>query len=71
MCIRDGNTGDRVQISSSTRDAAAIHKALNQTPDVRAEKVREVREKIESGTYETDPYKIADRMIASFMEENL
>ncbi len=66
-----GSSGDRVQISASTRDAAAIHKTINQTPDVRADKVSEVKERIESGTYEIDPSKIADKMIASFMEENL
>ena len=67
-----GKSGDdRVQISASTRDAAEMHRILASTPDVRADRVREVKERIESGTYDADPYKIADRLIASFMEENL
>jgi|GEM_PF-1201637 len=67
----DTGARDSVQISDSTKDAAQARKVLNQTPDVRADRVSELKEKVESGTYKTSPYDIADKMLASFMEGNL
>ncbi len=67
----DSTGDDRVQISSSTRDAAEMHRVLAATPEVRADRVAEVKERLESGAYDADPYKIADKLIASFLEENL
>lgn len=52
-----------IQLSSRSRELHAALEAARQTPDVRAEKVAEVKGRVESGQYRVDPYKVAQRMI--------
>jgi negative regulator of flagellin synthesis FlgM len=41
------------------------------TPDVRSDKIAQIKLAIENGTYKTDSKKIADRMIQSALEDDL
>ena len=45
---------DELQISSAAQDAARLVEQVNQIPDIRQERVNEIRAQIEAGTYETD-----------------
>ncbi|HVJ66042.1 MAG TPA: flagellar biosynthesis anti-sigma factor FlgM [Bdellovibrionota bacterium] len=63
------SSGDRVEISS---DATVMAQGLDQiknTPDVRADRVAELKKAIQSGTYKVDARKIADKMVDSSLEE--
>jgi negative regulator of flagellin synthesis FlgM len=54
---------DKVDLSGRAKEIAdlvAIAKAL---PDVRTEKVTEIKERIDAGKYDANPAKIAKRMI--------
>ncbi|MBN2160609.1 MAG: flagellar biosynthesis anti-sigma factor FlgM [Spirochaetes bacterium] len=64
---------DSVQISSeakSAAEAAKLSQVVKDTPDIRADRVREIKEQIANGSYNfNDPQKldmVADR-IASFL----
>lgn len=63
--------GDSVKVSISDR-AHEIAKAKDiamATSDVRADKVRELKEKIQSGKYKVDASAVADRMVNEALEE--
>ena len=54
---------DAVSISSDAKYLNIALKALKNTPDIREDKVKELTEKIESGTYHIDSRKIAEKIL--------
>ncbi len=60
---------DKVDISSMSRDVQKVQEVLKNTPDVRAEKVQELKAKVESGQYKVDAREIAGKMISSFIQD--
>lgn len=57
------SSADRVNISSKAREIAELMSVLSQMPDVRAEKVAEIKKAIESGNYNINPAKIAESIL--------
>lgn len=53
---------EKVSISSISRDVKLAKKAIEELPDVREEKVRELKDQIEQGTYNVSGEKIAEKM---------
>lgn len=54
---------DEASLSQIARDFCVAQKALAATPDVREDKVAELRQKIADGTFEVNADLIADRII--------
>lgn len=54
---------DKVDVSGKAREIAEIMGAVKSIPDVRTEKVAEIKGLVEAGKYVADPVKIAGRMI--------
>lgn len=54
---------DTVDVSGKAREIAEIVAAVQSIPEVRTEKVAEIKGLVESGKYVADPVKIAGRMI--------
>lgn len=54
---------DRVDISGKAREIAELMAVISQMPDVRAEKVAEIKKAIESGNYNINPAKIAESIL--------
>ncbi len=54
---------DRVRISEQGKKIAELMSAIDQLPEIREEKIREIKEAIESGTYQIDPHKIAQKLL--------
>ena len=55
--------GSSVQITDSARQLAALEAAIKELPAVDEAKVTELRNAIESGTYEVDGERIADKLL--------
>ena len=53
---------EKVSISSISRDVKLAKKAIEELPDVREERVRELKDQIEQGTYYVSGEKIAEKM---------
>ena len=73
---RQGATGNySVDVSSEAREmAASRQKALDiarNTPDVREDRVAEIKAQIAAGTYKVDSGKIADGMLREAVKERL
>ena len=62
---------DTVVLSDTAKTVQEAQTQLEQIPDVREEKVAELREQVESGTYEIDAEKIADKMLKEALLNDL
>lgn len=58
-----------VNLSQKSKDVQAAQKAVNAQPDIRAEKVQSIVDKIKDGTYVVDHEKTAEKMMQAFFEE--
>lgn len=56
-------SSDRVDISGKAREIAELMAVISQMPDVRAEKVAEIKKAVESGSYSINPSKIAESIL--------
>ncbi len=54
---------DRVELSPQSREMNKIHEILAQTPEVRTEKVAELKKAVEEGTYQVRPEDVAEKMV--------
>ena len=58
-----------VNLSQASKEAQRIKEIISSEPDVREEKVAELKRKIESGEYKVDHDAVADKLVDSFIEE--
>ncbi|MEW6426955.1 MAG: flagellar biosynthesis anti-sigma factor FlgM [Thermodesulfobacteriota bacterium] len=62
---------DRVELSAGTADAKKIREILQETPEVRAERVQALKERIDRGEYQVDSGKVADKLLKSLLQDNI
>jgi negative regulator of flagellin synthesis FlgM len=55
---------DEVSFSSFAKDLAVAKKAIDKTPDVRMEKVSDIKAQIQAGQYNISASQIADKLLA-------
>ena len=54
---------DRLELSVRSREISHLDELIRSTPDVREERIEEVRRSIENGTYNVKAEKIAEKII--------
>lgn len=54
---------EKVDLSSGARDIQRIKQIVDQTPDIREEKVLELKRQIDNGKYAVNADKIAEKMV--------
>jgi negative regulator of flagellin synthesis FlgM len=54
---------DSVEISDRSRELARARQAAEAAPDVRADKVAEIKKRIEDGTYSVSPHLLAQKLL--------
>lgn len=64
----DGNKKDSVEISQVGKDFHIAKQAVSAAPDIRQDKVEEIKQKLASGNYEISLEDLADKMINDFFE---
>ena len=52
-----------MNLSIKAIDIKQLRDAINRLPDIREDKVRELKDKVERGIYEVDGQKIAEKMV--------
>lgn len=62
---------DTVEISNTAKKIQEASKQLKTIPDVREDKVAQLKEQVENGTYEIDADKIADKMLKESLFNDL
>jgi negative regulator of flagellin synthesis FlgM len=65
------SSGDRVQLSEKSKEIARARELVNSAPDVRMDKVEEMKAKIESGTYDVSAEKVADKLVKGHLSETV
>ena len=68
---QQGLKADTVFISDTAKRIQDAQSQLQSIPDVRADKVAELKSRIENGTYEIKPDQIADKMIRESLLNDL
>ena len=58
-----------VNLSPALKEADAIKKIIESEPDIREDKVAEIKAKIDSGNYTIDHQAVADKLVDSFIDE--
>lgn len=56
-------SGDTLEISSRSRELAQARRAVEDAPDVRADKVAEIKQRIEDRTYSVSPDLLARKLL--------
>lgn len=59
---------DQFEISQSAKDYQVAKKALSQTPDIREDKVADIKNAMASGTYNVSAQEIADKMVSKYFD---
>lgn len=59
---------DKVEISSFGRDLQIAKQAVANSPDVRTDKVEQLKSQIKNGTYNVDADSFADMLLQKFSE---
>lgn len=54
---------DKVELSAESKEMQKIYEVLKSTPDVRAEKVSELKKQVQEGSYQVDSGAVAEKMI--------
>mgnify|MGYP000942949897 CR=1 FL=1 len=62
-----GANYEKVDISSGAKQAAKAKEIASNAPDVREERVAQLREAIQKGTYKVDTDAVAEKMLAEHM----
>lgn len=63
-------TGDRVQLSTSSVDVQKMKNIIQETPSVRMDRVQALKQQIERGQYQVDPFRVADKMLINLLSES-
>ena len=58
-----------VNLSQALKETQLIKEIISSEPDIREDKVSELKQKIESGTYIIDNNAVADKLVDSFIDE--
>ena len=57
------STGTDVRITGTAQQLAALEQSIRNLPPVDASRVAAVRERLEAGTYQPDPQRVADGLL--------
>lgn len=63
------SSSDQVVLSNNSKLAGKASQLVESTSDIRVEKVKRLKEQIESGNYKVDSSKVADKMVEEHLKE--
>ncbi|MGA3207219.1 MAG: flagellar biosynthesis anti-sigma factor FlgM [Syntrophales bacterium] len=55
---------EKVNLSTKARDIQQLRDAVSQLPDVREDKISELKDQVDTGTYDVNGQKIAEKMVS-------
>lgn len=60
---RTTETGERVSLSEAAREVAAARSRVELIPDIRTERVEQLKDAISNGTYQVDGRAVAEKLL--------
>lgn len=64
-------TKDQVEISTIGKDYQIAKKAVAEAPDIRTDKVNDIKERLASGTYNVNMEEVADHILKRYFEKSI
>lgn len=61
---------DRVELSAGSLEVQKAKNIIEQTPEIRVDKVQALQAQIARGEYTVDPHRLAGSMMASLLSDN-
>jgi len=61
---------DRVQLSAGSLEVQKAKDIIDQTPEIRMDKVQALKDQLARGEYTVDPHKLVGKMLASLLSDN-
>ena len=65
---RGGSFSDKLEISQMGKDYQVAKQIVAQTPDIREDKVKEIKQRIEAGTYEVSDEDLAQKLVEAYFK---
>jgi negative regulator of flagellin synthesis FlgM len=62
---------DKLEISNTAKDYQTAKLALSQAPDVREDKVKEIKNKLQSGAYNVNMEEVASHILERYFEKTI
>ena len=60
---------DQLEISRTAKDYQIAKQAVAGTPDLRTDKINDIKSRMESGTYNVSMEEVADKLVESYFEK--
>ena len=61
--VQSNRNGDSVELSARARELQRARQAVEDAPDVRADRVAEIRQRLAAGTYDVSPEDLARKLL--------
>lgn len=65
------NDKDSLAISDHARELQIAKKAVKNAPDVRMDKVNDIKKRLESGTYNVSAEEVADKIVDNYFDKKI
>lgn len=65
------NTSDSLVLSQTGKDIQIAKQAIAQIPDVREDKVNQLKASLASGTYDVSAEELADKLIDNYFDQSI
>ena len=62
---------DSVELSQTAKELQAARKIIEQVPEIRTDKVAQLKAQIENGTYDIDSDKIAEKLLQESLSNDM
>lgn len=67
--VKETSFFDKLEISQTGKDYQIAKQALKSVPDVREDRVKEMKERIASGTYNVSAEEVANKIVENYYNE--
>ena len=67
----ESSFSDKLEISQVAKDYRVAKDVLAQTPDIREDKVSDIKRRMESGTYNVNMQEVADKLVNRYFDEQI
>lgn len=62
---------DKLEISQTAKDYQAAKQIVAHTPDIREERVNDVLQRMQAGTYDIGAQEVADKLVERYFDESI
>lgn len=69
--VKSSSFSDQLEISQLGKDYHVAKQIVAQTPDVREDKINEIKQRMEAGNYQVSMQEVADKLVDRYFDETV